>query len=189
MNRQDIDKYLNTLGKCLRKRSKNTDFEFEIIIVGGASIVLNYDFRQSTLDIDAYTSKLTSIKEGIREIQEKFDLEDNWLNSDFKFTPSYTENLRTYAKFYKNYYGILNVYTITGEYMICMKLVAFRSERTDIDDIMGIINNSTKNITYDTINSAMYKLYNGWDRVSNEAKLFIKKLLCSNNEAAVTDET
>ncbi len=56
-----------------------------------------------------------------------------------------------------------------------MKLVAFRQDRHDIDDILGI--------TLDKIDRAMNDLYGGWDLVSEEARLFVNELFTSANNA------
>lgn len=64
-----------------------------------------------------------------------------------------------------------------------MKLVAFRQDRHDIDDILGIIDNSLSGITLDKIDRAMNDLYGGWDLVSEEARLFVNELFTSANNA------
>lgn len=176
MRRTDIEKYLNVLGKTLKKECKNTGYQIELIIVGGASIILNYSFRESSNDIDAYTDKLISIKEVINKITDEYKLNAKWLNSDFTKTTSFSKKLRQCAKPYKIYHNTLRVYTVAEEYLICMKLIAFRIDRHDLDDIVGIIKNSENNITYDKIDAAMIQLYGSWDRVSDNAKLFIKSM-------------
>lgn len=175
MNRENIDNYLKELGKSLKKKIKYPEYRLEIVIVGDASIILNHGFRESTMDVDAYYDKLASINECIYEVQEKFDLTDDWINSDFKNTTSFSENIRRYSKFYRNFGRILDVYTIDNEYLICMKLVAFRLDRHDLDDILGIISESTYIITYEMIDKAMHDLYGGWERVTDAAIAFIKE--------------
>lgn len=179
MIKTDIDTYLSELGKSLKKKWRGTGYQLELIIVGGASIILNYNFRKSTIDIDAYNDRLSSIKESVNEIRDRFDLPDNWLNSDFQYTSSFSEQLRRYSKYYKTYGNTLIVYTVNEEYLLCMKLVAFRPDRHDIDDILGIMDNSPNGITLEKIDRAMNDLYGGWNLVSEEARLFINQLLHS----------
>ena len=63
--KNNIERYLNELSKELKKEfGKNS--EFELIIVGGASILLNYSFREQTLDVDAFISNQNTIKEAIK---------------------------------------------------------------------------------------------------------------------------
>lgn len=184
MIKNDIEVYLKELGKSLKKKWRGTGYEIELIVVGGASIILNYDFRQSTVDIDAYNDKLSSIKESVNEIRDKYDLPNDWLNSDFQYTSSFSDKLRQYAKYYRTYGNTLVVYTVNEEYLLCMKLVAFRPDRHDIDDIIGIVANSPNGINLHKIDNAMNELYGGWDLVGQEAKHFINGLL-SNNEDTV----
>lgn len=46
--------YLKELAKEYKKRNKNVPAE--LILVGGASVLINYGFREMTTDIDAITS-------------------------------------------------------------------------------------------------------------------------------------
>lgn len=60
LNKGIIDECLKMLSKELKKEfGRNSTFE--IIIVGSASIVLNYHFRETTLDIDALLPSNSSI--------------------------------------------------------------------------------------------------------------------------------
>lgn len=71
--KNNIERYLNELSKELKKEfGKN--LEFELIIVGGASILLNYNFREQTLDVDAFISNQNTIKEAIKSTAEKYDV-------------------------------------------------------------------------------------------------------------------
>ena len=65
----DIENYLKELGKELKKRGRGTPME--IILVGGASILVNYDFRVSSYDIDAYYAKASIMKECINAVKER----------------------------------------------------------------------------------------------------------------------
>lgn len=50
-----IDVYFRDLAKEF-KRLTGRKAKAEIIVVGGASILLNYDFRMNSIDIDAFTN-------------------------------------------------------------------------------------------------------------------------------------
>lgn len=45
LNKNDLDLYFSELGKLLKKKIRNKNISVEIIVVGGASILLNYNFR------------------------------------------------------------------------------------------------------------------------------------------------
>ena len=50
--REDLDRYLKELAKEFRKGSGKT-MPAEITLIGGASVVINYGFREMTYDMDA----------------------------------------------------------------------------------------------------------------------------------------
>lgn len=82
-----VDRYFNDLSKELKKEYGRGK-EFEIVVVGGAAIMINYDFRGTTTDVDGYVSMGGSVKDAARRVAEKHGISDEWLNSDFKRTGS-----------------------------------------------------------------------------------------------------
>lgn len=174
-----IDKYLSELSKELKKEYGKYK-EFEIILVGGAAIILNYDFRSGTTDIDTFVSSGGAIKDASYRVADKFDLPSDWLNADFRRTKSYSPHLVQYSKFYKRFNQILNVRTITREYLVAMKLISFRAYKRDKSDIVGIIEthkNSEKPISLEEVQNAVKNLYGNWDAITEEAKVFVEKVL------------
>ena len=174
-----IDKYLSELSKELKKEYGKYK-EFEIILVGGAAIILNYDFRGGTTDIDTFVSLGGAIKDASYRVADKFGLPSDWLNSDFRRTKSYSPHLVQYSKFYKRFNQILNVRTITREYLVAMKLISFRAYKRDKSDIVGIIETHKKTetpIRFEEIQTAVVNLYGNWDAISEEAKVFVEKVL------------
>ena len=84
--KENIDMYLKELGKeYLKLNGKNTPAE--IILIGGASILINYDFRDMTYDIDGLLQASSAIKDAINNVGNKYDLPRKWLNEDFKNDP------------------------------------------------------------------------------------------------------
>ena len=51
-NKDELDNIFADIAKELKKKLKGKNFSYELIVVGGASILLNYSFRMSTIDID-----------------------------------------------------------------------------------------------------------------------------------------
>lgn len=169
--KNNIERYLNELSKELKKEfGKNS--EFELIIVGGASILLNYSFREQTLDVDAFISNQNTIKEAIKSTAEKYGLKDAWLNSDFKNTKSFSSKLVQYSKYYKTFNQVLQVRTIKDEYLVAMKLISFRSYKHDWSDIIGILKENPA-ITFKMIKQAFINLYGSLDKMSDDALDFI----------------
>lgn len=53
---ESLDYYLNELAKDYVKLTKKNKVPIEVVIVGGALILINYGFRNSTNDVDAILS-------------------------------------------------------------------------------------------------------------------------------------
>ncbi|MCD8028238.1 MAG: DUF6036 family nucleotidyltransferase [Erysipelotrichaceae bacterium] len=157
LSKDNADLFLKEFAKELRKVNKNV--HMDIIIVGGGSVLLNYNFRTMTEDFDIIKPhKLLDIKEPARKIQEKYSLSSDWINDNFLKTESYTPKLRYYCKFYKTYSNYIHYYTISDEYLIAMKLKSFRDYKNDISDILGILYEN-KDINYDKVKTAYINLY------------------------------
>ena len=167
-SKEQLDNIFKDIGKELKKKLKNKNFSYELIIVGGASILLNYSFRMSTIDIDCLDVNDALMNEIINEITNKYQLPNGWINTDFTKTNSYTPKLIQYSSFYKSYSnGALVVRTIKDEYLIAMKMVAARKYKHDYSDIYGIIKEN-KALTFDKIKTSIINLYGNADVVSEE---------------------
>ena len=62
IQKNNVEEYLKKLAKRYRKLS-GTKIPAEIIIVGGAAILMNYNFRQRSEDIDAMLHATSAMKE------------------------------------------------------------------------------------------------------------------------------
>lgn len=71
-NKSNLDTYLNELARIFRKQNgKGT--KSEIILVGGAAILINYSFRNMTMNIDAIIHASSSIKDAINQIGDRYN--------------------------------------------------------------------------------------------------------------------
>ncbi len=180
LNKADLDLYFSDLGKLLKKKIRNKNLSVEIIVVGGASILLNYNFRDTTVDIDCIDVHDALMNEVVNEVANKYDLPTNWINTDFKNTSSYSQKLVNYSSFYKTYYGVLNIRTIKGEYLIAMKIVSARKYKNDYSDIYGIIKwykDNNIDLSMDQIDKSIDELYSSHNRVDKDAYKFTKHLV------------
>ena len=132
----NLDTYLKELAKEM-KRLNGRSVHAEIVLVGGAAILTNYGFRDMTSDIDAVIHANSSMKEAINAVGDKFDLPNGWLNADFMHTGSYSSKLDEISVYYKTFGGVLDVRTISAEYLIAMKLRSGRKYKNDLSDIIG----------------------------------------------------
>lgn len=177
--KENLDTYLKALAKEFRRISGKA-MPAEIVLVGGAAILTNYGFRDMTTDIDAVIHAASSMKDAISHVVDKFNLPNGWLNADFMRTGSYSPKLDEYSVYYKTFYGVLSVRTISAEYLIAMKLRSGRKYKNDLSDVIGILAEHQKQgtpITFDKINEAVDRLYGGWNDFPEDSKPFIESAL------------
>lgn len=177
--RENLDFYLKELAKEYKKLGGKTQ-PCEIILIGGASILANYGFRDMTYDMDAIISASSAIKDAINSVTDKYGLPNGWLNTDFVRTKSYTPKLIEFSVYYKTFSGVLTVRTVAAEYLIAMKLKSGRRYKNDLSDIVGIIsehNARSVPVTYEQIDKAVCDLYNSWDGITAELKELVLSVL------------
>lgn len=181
--KENLDYYLKELAKEFRKRN-GKNMPAEIVLVGGAAILANYGFREMTYDIDAVITASSAMKEAVNTVGDRFGLPNSWLNADFKNTSSYSPKLSQYSKYYRTYSNVLNIRTISAEYLVAMKLMSGRRYKKDLSDIIGIMSEQERRgepLSYRQIDCAVRNLYGGWDDISEYAMQVLKAALNSEN--------
>lgn len=183
--KQNLEMYLKELAKDFKKRGRGTPAE--MILVGGASVIINYEFRASSYDIDASYNSASLMKESINAVADKFGLSEGWLNDDFKKTSSYTSKIIQYSEYYKTFSNVLEIRTVRAEYLVAMKLVSGRQYKKDLSDVAGIVYEEKmagRPLSFESIDKAVKNLYGDWSRVSDYAKELLDKILaCDDLEA------
>lgn len=147
----------------------------EIYLVGGAAIVLNFDYRMSTIDIDAMFNDNDILETAIQNVSQRDNLSSDWLNKDFVKTPSYTPKIIEKGKEYAVYHNIISVYSLEPKYLIAMKLKSSRPTGGDLDDIIKMIYElryKKIEITYEQIVQAYKEFYTDF---SNTYSYFLEK--------------
>jgi len=185
--RENLNEYLKALAKEFRRRN-GTAMPAEIILIGGASILANYGFREMTYDMDAIITASSAMKEAISFVGEKFGLPNGWLNTDFTRTKSYSQKLFEVSVYYKTFSNIVTIRTVAAEYLIAMKLMSGRRYKNDLSDIVGILWEHQKNarpITMEQINAAVLALYGGWDEIPENSKAFISAVIANGDYRAL----
>ncbi len=182
-DRESLNLCFSELAKELKKHF-GRKAKIEIVIVGGASVLLNYDFRESTIDVDAMVSSQNSIKDAVNAVGDRFGLPNGWVNSDFRQTKSYSPNIIRHSKLYRTYNQSLTVRTVSGEYLVAMKLASLRKYTRDKSDIVGIIREESKTqpISYDKIDRAGREFYGGWENMDPDAKPLVRSILESSKK-------
>ena len=184
---ENIDQYMKALAKAYKKLGgRNTPAE--IILIGGAAVLADYGFREATYDIDAIIKASSVMEDAIRAVGDEFNLPNGWLNEDFRKTASYSPKLVQYSQYYKSFYGVVTVRTVTAEYLVAMKMMSARQYKNDLSDIVGIIGeHQRKNapLTFDRIDRAVRELYGSWDRISADTIDLVKSTLNTPDASAL----
>ena len=160
--KENMDSYFSELGKELKKEFGRLA-HFEIIIVGGGAILLNYEFRDTTQDVDFFATNRDLLKAASNRVGDKFGLPTGWLNSDFVRTKSYSAQIIGHSKYYRTFSNVLAVRTVQGAYLVAMKLASLRPYKNDLSDIVGIVQAERKRaekFTVREIADAYLELYN-----------------------------
>ncbi len=187
----NLDDYLRMLAKEFRKRNGKV-MPAEIILIGGASVLINYGFREKTYDFDAIIRASSAMKDAINYVGDENQLQEGWLNSDFTKTNSYSPKLVQYSTYYKTFSNILTVRTISKEYLVAMKLRSFRTYKNDLSDIVGIYREQMElgdPLTKERVEQAVVNLYQSWDSISENAQNLINRLETIDDFDTFYDET
>lgn len=176
--KENLDSCLRELAKEFRKKNGNK-MPAEIILIGGASILINYGFREMTYDMDAIINSSSAMKETINTVGDRLGLPIGWLNTDFVNTNSYTPRLAGFSEYYKTFSNILQVRTVSSEYLVAMKLMAGRQYKSDLSDIVGILIEQEKRgdqLSLDRIKKAIVDLYDEYEHIPENSRKFIESI-------------
>lgn len=179
-SRAELDNLIYALAKTYRRLARKHAIKLEMTLIGGASILLNYDFRTSTVDVDAMVLNAAVLKEAIKLVAQQYHLEEDWLNTDFEKTSSFSTKLIEHSKFYKCYLGLIEVRTIKDEHLIAMKLKASRDYKYDLSDVVGILYecaHKNMGINRSRIEQAVVDLYGSQDQITQEAWMYLDMVL------------
>jgi len=117
-------------------------------------IIKTINFRKSTNDIDYSNPLLPFVEQAIEKTANKHKLFKDWLNNEFRKTTSYSDKINDVSIFYKKISDIVEVRTVSPEYLIAMKLMAFRDmdildHKTLLNKVINIIDDRLEK--YDNI--------------------------------------
>lgn len=177
--KENIDTYLKAVAKEYRKQI-GKKMPAELILIGGASVLINYGFREMTTDIDAVIQAASVMKDVINSVGNQYNLPYGWLNQDFKKTESYSPKLSQFSKYYRTYSNVLTIRTVSSEYLIAMELRSGRQYKSDLSDVLGILAEHEKtgnHISLADIQKAVTDLYGEWDSLPETPQNFIVNVM------------
>ena len=181
--KEELDFYLKELAKEYKKHG-GAKMPAELILIGGASVLVNYGFRSMTTDIDALIHAASCMKDSIDRVADKYDLPYGWINEDFKRTDSYSDRIVQFSVHYRTFSNVLDVRTVTAEYLIAMKLRSGRQYKNDLSDVLGILAEQEKigkPISFDQIKKAVRDLYGEWNILPDISRDYIEKVFKDGN--------
>ncbi|HIJ82633.1 MAG TPA: hypothetical protein HPQ00_00325 [Magnetococcales bacterium] len=130
MSKNKIHAALKSLNLILMEK----EIKGEILIFGGAAMILAFDARPATKDVDAIFKPKTAMIDAIKRIAEELHLPEDWLNDAVKgFTSSRGDT--------RLLFGLPNlaIYVPTTEYLLAMKALSARVDSADKDDFIFLV--------------------------------------------------
>lgn len=176
--KENLDSCLKELAKEYRKKG-GIQMPAEIILIGGASILINYGFREMTYDMDAIIRSSGAMKDAIIAVGDRLGLPVGWINTDFVNTNSYTPRLTEHSKYYKTFSNILQIRTVSAEYLVAMKLMAGRQYKNDLSDVVGVLIEQEERdepLSFEMIQRAVVDLYDSYDKIPEASRIFIESV-------------
>ena len=82
-----------------------------------------------------------------------------------------------YSKYYKTFANILQIRTVSAEYLVAMKLMAGRRYKNDLSDIVGVLveqEERNEPLTFEKIQKAIIDLYDSYSRIPEDSRVFIE---------------
>ncbi len=128
-----IKKYFSELSDQLKIQNAKG----EILLFGGAAMILVFNSRISTKDIDAVFQPKKEFQKAIKQVALLNKLNINWLNDAVKgYLYSDKFNQKEILKF-----DNLTVYVPEPEYLLAMKIISMRieAESSDLEDIRTLL--------------------------------------------------
>jgi len=124
------------LMEVLRKLDERLSSSFDIILIGGAAMILHFGASRATRDIDVLVLRgdLTELRAAVRTIARECDLPEDWLTDAAKgFTdilpPDFYHRLVPLAFPFQH----LRLYALGRSEQVAMKIVALREQ--DLEDL------------------------------------------------------
>jgi len=164
LKKEDMLRYFEQINNSLAQRDQSG----EIIIAGGAALMLAFDARNATYDIDAIFEPKGDMQQIIKDIAKANNLDDDWLNDGVKGFLHDKMGVTVCQR-----YSHLVVKNLDAESLLAMKLTSARpvpsSDMNDSIFLMRKLNIKTEDELF-----ALIEKYTHPSRHTMEAKYFTK---------------
>lgn len=182
-SKEELFSLLDEVASEYRKRTRRHG-KAEIILIGGSSVLALYSFRTSTSDVDALIAGDSELLEAAHAVAAKHDLAPDWLNDDFKKTDSYTPTIIEYSAYLRTLANCVQIRSVSGGFLLAMKLRSFRSYKHDLSDMIGIVaeeRKKGKGLTVESVQKCYQELYGDKTQIPDDALHFLIQLLANKN--------
>lgn len=154
-------------GKLARRRVIG-----EVHVFGGAAMVLAYDARRATRDVDALFSPHGPMIEAVREVASELHLPPSWLNNQ---ASSYVSGRAGRGQVVFDHPN-LRVMATPAEHLLAMKVRAARATR-DADDIGTLLEHLGLDALPDVL--ALIERFFPGEPLSERSRLLLEDVLAS----------
>lgn len=129
MTAEEITQYLTELNDELRLM----DIKGEVSLYGGAVMVLAFNARIATKDVDAIFQPSSEIRSAAKKIAERNGLPEGWLNDGVKgYVVEHSRNILFHMP-------NLTVFIPEPDYLLAMKALAARQDTEDENDVVTLL--------------------------------------------------
>lgn len=118
------EKFLEIMELLNEKLSENK-MELSLNIYGGTVMMVCFDVRPATKDIDALFNTTPQLDNILQDIAEIYELNNDWINQDIKEPLKYLKK-EELTELYK--FNNLKILAPSAEQMLAMKLLSSRTE-------------------------------------------------------------
>jgi hypothetical protein len=124
------------LAEILQQLDKRLSSPFDLVVVGGAAMILHFGASRATRDIDVLVLKgnATELREAAKAIAQDYNLPEDWLNDGVKgfasiLPPDFHQRLSPLNFSLQH----LRLYALGRPEQVAMKIVALREQ--DLEDL------------------------------------------------------
>ena len=123
-------KMIQTLFEDLNNELAILDTKADLFVIGGTAMVMAYDARPSTKDIDGIWQPSEPIRKIIKLLSEKYDIDADWLNDAAKGLMPNVQDENPVVIFDGSY---ISVSAPSPQYLLATKILASRLDRDEVD--------------------------------------------------------
>lgn len=169
----------DTIVKALSATSEKLKAEGvtgEVCIFGGAAMVLAFDARDSTRDVDAVFKPADVVRRMASAVASEMDLSPTWLNDGVK---GYTSAEQDYVEGNMPQFSNLRVIRPSASYLLAMKCLAARVEGYDTagdkNDVLFLIKELSLGSVEEVL--AIVEKYYPANRLHVKTRFFVEEIV------------